>query len=178
MALTKGKKNRIIDQRVIKQKGPDDLSSRFLKEVASEIAEPLTSLFNYSLQEKVVPSPWKRSHITPVLKVGASDDPSNYFPIAVVPVVAKVLEKIVSTQLSIYLERNNLLHPHRGALLLAVDWIALSLDKGNVVCAAFIGLRKAIDSLDHGLLLQRIFELGVHGTIVAEADPGFSEGGV
>jgi len=65
-----------------------------------------------------------------------------------------------------YLERNNLLHPHRGALLLAVDWIALSLDKGNVVCAAFIGLRKAFDSLDHGLLLQRIFELGVHGTIV------------
>ena len=49
---------------VRKSMGPDDLSSGFLKEVASEIAEPLTSLFNYSLQEKVVPSAWKRSHIT------------------------------------------------------------------------------------------------------------------
>ena len=37
-----------------KSTGPGDLSSRFLKEVASEIAEPLASLFNYSLQEKVV----------------------------------------------------------------------------------------------------------------------------
>jgi len=49
MALTKGKKNRIIDQRVIKQKGPDDLSSRFLKEVASEIAEPLTTRYRKRL---------------------------------------------------------------------------------------------------------------------------------
>ena len=80
-----------------KSTGPDDLSSRFLKEVANEIAEPLTSLFNYSLQQKVVPSAWKRSHIMPVHKGGAPDDPSDYRPIAVVPVVAEVLEKIVST---------------------------------------------------------------------------------
>ena len=51
---------------VRKSTGLDDLSSRFLKEVANKIAEPLTSLLNYSLQQKVVPSAWKRSHITPV----------------------------------------------------------------------------------------------------------------
>ena len=63
---------------------------------ASYIAHVLCS------KEKVVPSAWKRFHITPVHKGGASDDPSNYCPIAVVPVVAKILEKIVSTQLSMY----------------------------------------------------------------------------
>ena len=94
----------------------------------------------------------KRSHITPVFKGGAPNDPSNYRPIAVVPVVAKILERIVATQLSVYLERNNLLHPHQGAyrcgkstddiLLLAVDYIATLLDKGCVVCAAFIDLRR------------------------------------
>ena len=71
-----------------------------------------------------------------------------------------------------YLEQNNLLHPHQGAyrcgkstediLQLAVDHIVASLDKGSVVCAAFIDLRKAFDPLDHYLLLQRISELGVH----------------
>ena len=98
-----------------------------------------------------MPLAWKRSHITPVYKGGAPDDPSNYRPIAVVPVVAKILEKTVATQLSMYLEQNNLLHPHQGAyrcgkstediLLLAVDHIATLLDKGSVVCAAFIDLR-------------------------------------
>ena len=81
-----------------------------------------------------MPLAWKRSHITPVYKGGVPDDPSNYRPIAVVPVVAKILEKIVTTQLSMFLELNNLLHPHQGAyrcgkstediLLLAVDHIA------------------------------------------------------
>ena len=84
--------------------------------------------------------------------------------------------EFVSTQLGQYLEQNNLLHPHQGAyhcgkstediLLLAVDHIATSLDKGSVVCATFIDLRKAFDSLDHCLLLQRISELGVHSTVV------------
>ena len=35
----------------------------------------------------------------------------------VIPVVAKILEKIVATQLSMYLEQNNLLHPHQGAYI-------------------------------------------------------------
>ena len=119
-----------------------------------------------------MPLAWKRSHITPVFKGGAPNDPSNYRPIAVVPVVAKILERIVATQLSVYLEWNNLLHPHQGVyccgkstediLLLAVDYIATLLDKGCVVCAAFIDLRKAFDLLDHCLLLQRISDLGVH----------------
>ena len=51
-----------------KSTGPDQLSSRFLKEVAGEVIVPLTNLFNYSLQHTVVPLAWKRSHITPVFK--------------------------------------------------------------------------------------------------------------
>ena len=48
---------------VRKSTGPDNLlSSWFLKEVAGEIADPFTNLFNYSLQQKVAPSAWKRSH--------------------------------------------------------------------------------------------------------------------
>ena len=86
--------------------------------------------------------------------------------------VAKILEIIVATQLSMFLELNNLLHPHQAAyrcgkstediLLLAVNHNATLLDKGSVVCAAFIDLRKAFDSLDHCLLLERISKLGVH----------------
>ena len=78
-----------------------------------------------------MPSEWKRSHITPIYKGGPPDDPSNFRPISVVPVLAKILEKIVSDQLNIYLEDNHLLHPHQGAyrsgkstqdiLLVAVD---------------------------------------------------------
>ena len=46
-------------------------------------------------------------------------------------------------------------------LLLAVDHIVNSLDYVKVVCAAFLDLRKAYDSLDHCTLQRRIGELGL-----------------
>ena len=39
---------------------------------------------------------------------GATDNPSNYRPIAVVSVVANILEKIVAAQLSNHIVSNNL----------------------------------------------------------------------
>ena len=76
----------------------------------------MTNLFNYSLQHKVVPLAWKESHITSIYKGGAPDDPSSYWPIAVVPVVAKIVEKIVTTQLGMHLEQNilSLWEIHQG----------------------------------------------------------------
>ena len=62
-------------------------------------------------------------------------------------------------------------HPHQGAyrhgkstedlLLVAVDTIVTYLDKGDVVCASFLDIRKAFYSLDHCVLLHRLFDLGV-----------------
>ena len=147
------------------------MSARFLKEVSTVIVGPLTELYNDSLMQGIIPSAWKQSHISPVHKGGAVEDPSNYRPIAVVPVVAKVLEKIVACQFGTYLEEHELLHPHQGAyhcgkstsdiLLLAVDHIVQSVDAGRAVCVSFLDLWKAFDSLDHCVLLQRICDLGV-----------------
>ena len=86
---------------------------------------------------------WNCSHITPVHKGGAFDNPGNYRPISVVPVLAKLLERTVSTQLEMFLEQNNLSAYHMGKstediLLLAVDHIVHSLDVREAVCAAFL----------------------------------------
>ena len=158
---------------VKKSTGPDDLSTLFLQRVAECIAGPLMQIFNKSLKTGTVPSSWKRSNVTPVHKGGDTDDPGNYRPISVVPIVAKVLEKIIATQLSSYMEDHHLLHDLQGAyrhgrsadqiLLYATDTIVQAIDAGKHVCAAFLDLRKAYDSLDHHLLLKRLFELGVDG---------------
>ena len=65
----------------------------------------------------------------------------------------------MSVQLSGYLETNHLFHPHQGAyrsgkstediLQLAVDHIVNCWDDKQIVCAVFLDLRKAFDSLDH-----------------------------
>ena len=88
--------------------------------------------------------------------------------------MAKVLEKFISTQLSLFLENNHLLNDFQSAychgrstdniLLYPVDNITQVLDVGNSVYAAFLDLRKAFNSLDHHVLLQRLISLGVSGT--------------
>ena len=147
-----------------------------MKEIAVEIAAPLTRLYNLSLQRGTVPLAWKQSHITPIHKGGSTDDPSHYRPIAVVSVVAKVLEKIVATQLSSYLEEHQLFNSHQGAyrhgkstediLLVAVDAIVHHMDKKESVCVAFLDLRKAFDSLDHCMLLHQLSNLGVSNGVL------------
>jgi len=39
--------------------------------------------------------------------------------------------------------------------------IVSALDRGSVVCAVFLDLQKAFDSLDHLILLKRLHQLGV-----------------
>jgi len=118
----------------------------------------------------------ERSHITPVHKGEPTNDPGNFRPISVVPVLAKILEKIVSAQLSDYFEQHSFLRPHHGAyrcgkstediLLVAVDFIVQCLDDGKAVCASFLDFRKAFDSLDHHILLDILFQLNVDPAVL------------
>ena len=71
------------------------------------------------------------------------------------------------------MEHHHLLHDLQGAyhhgrsadqnLSYATDTIVQVIDAGKHVCATFLDLHKAFDSLDHHLLLKRLFELGVDG---------------
>ena len=88
----------------------------------------------------------------------------NYHPISVLPVVVKVLEKVVGQQLGSYFENSQYLSLfqwvyHRGKstkqlLLVAVDRITQALDHGLTTCVAFLDLHKAFNSLGHHILLQ------------------------
>ena len=70
-----------------------------LKDAAVVFAKPLTRIVNESLSQGTVPSEWKYAKITPLFKKGLSTDMDNYCPISVLPLVSKVLERIVHHQL-------------------------------------------------------------------------------
>ena len=90
--------------------------------------------------------------------------------------IAKILEKLVAGRLSAHLQSNHILHPHQGAyqhgksttdiLLAVLDSITSFLDKGDSVCAAFLDLRKAYDSLDHSILLERLLDLDLSHSVL------------
>ena len=89
--------------------GLDGISSSILKLSAEEITPSLTYLINRAILEHRVPTQWKKAKIIPLHKNGNKDLPNNYRPISLLPVVSKILERVVHNQLSIYLQRCNLL---------------------------------------------------------------------
>ena len=63
---------------------------------------PICDIFNQSISQGIFPDDWKYARVTPLYKQGDRGDVNNYCPISVIPIVAKVFERIVYEQLYAY----------------------------------------------------------------------------
>ncbi|KAF2348564.1 Reverse transcriptase domain, partial [Trinorchestia longiramus] len=114
---------------------------------------------------------WKYSIIKPLHKAGDINTASNYRPISLLPVLSKILEKVISNKFSTHLDKSNLLHPnqytyrkHTGTqdvLLNITDKIYSDIDTKNVTLLLLLDLSKAFDSVEHKRLLQKISNLAI-----------------
>ena len=90
--------------------GHDDLPGFLLRQYASVLAPNLTLIFNSCFNEGIFPTVWKCSNVTAIWKgKGSKSDPSNYRPISVIPVVARVFEKAMAAQLHDYCDSRSII---------------------------------------------------------------------
>ena len=158
-----------IDEK--KSVGLDKIPSKLLKIAADIVAPSLTAIFTASINTGIFPNEWKESRVSPVYKSGARNDPSNYRPISVIPVIAKIFEKIVYDQLYEYLNNYNFLttcqsgfrslHSTLTALLEATNSWSVNIDNGLINGVVFIDLKKAFDTIDHNVILKKLRNYGV-----------------
>ena len=79
-----------------KSTGPDNIPAWVLKEHAGCLAAPLTSIFNSSLSEGVLPSEWKSANVIPLPKTKPMNSiETDIRPISLTPIAAKIFESIV-----------------------------------------------------------------------------------
>ena len=153
--------------------GVDNISSFFLKKGMPILASSLSQLFNLSISRGQFPDSWKVARVVPIYKDGPTYDRSNYRPISVLPVVARLFEKLIYEQLYSYLNKNSLLfsgqsgfRSHHSVLTSLFhcmnDWY-LNLDKGQYTSVTFIDLMKAFDNVDYQILLQKVRVYGIEG---------------
>ena len=140
---------------------------KLLIECLDSILPSLTDLFKSSLASGIFPQCIKSALVTPILKKRCLDhnDLNNYRPVSNLCFIAKILEKLVLSQVSSYLNSHNLCntcqsayrpgHSTETALLKDLNDLFLSLNKGNISVLALLDFSSAFDTIDHTILVHR-----------------------
>ena len=143
--------------------GWDNIPTLIPKQVNHCYIKPLVFLINQSLIEGVFPDELKLAKVIPVYKAGSSMELSNYRPISVLFFFQKYMKNLCITPWYLILIniisfiKINLVfhqgHSSHHALITLVNKITQSLDSGDMVIGIFLDLKKAVDTVNHKILV-------------------------
>ena len=146
--------------------GRDGISSRNIKLIKESISVPLTNLVNF-------PSELKLAIITPLYN---AKDPmffNNYRPISFLSVFSKIIERLMYSRLLNVINKHKIFNKHQFgfrnnhstlmALVILVENLVNALDNGKCAVGIFLDFQKAFDTVDHDILLDKLYCYGIRG---------------
>ena len=159
-----------------KAPGIDQIGTRMLIEIAEEISDTVTELFNKSLHLGEIPQDWKLANVTPVFKKGKKTDPSNYRPVSLTVILCKVFESIMRDKMLDHLVRYELIKETQHGfvkkkscltnLLVFLEELTKYLDSGYPVDVIYLDFQKAFDKVPHQRLITKLAAHGFDGDIL------------
>ena len=155
---------------ICKAAGKDDLSGRFLKDGSQVLSKPISELCNLSIKLGSFPNSCKIAKLKPLFKKGSKTNPSNYGLISLLPLISKIIEKLIHEQTSSFLYNNEILYNYQSGfrknhstdscLTFLHDKILKDFDKGLMTGMILIDLQKAINTIDCDILLKKLSAIG------------------
>ena len=155
--------------------GPDGVSGTVLKMAKKPISRMLSKIMKKSLSSGQIPGILKKSFIIPVHKGGSLSEPANFRPISLTSHLMKTLERVMRQNLTNFLEYHKKLDPRQhgsracrstlSQLLQHQDDILKALEAGDNLDCIYLDFAKAYDKVDHGILLHKMKNLGISGSV-------------
>lgn len=163
-----------------KLKGKDSIqpSALVMKKCWNVIGDLVCHVVKTSIQTCTIPVMLKTSRITPVPKVSNSCNINDLRPINVLPSMDKIIEEIIRENILNYVHANSILsnsqfgfrekHSTETAINVVLeDWI-LAMENKKKVLAVFLDLKRAFETIDRQILLEKLDMLGIRLPILAD----------
>ena len=145
--------------------------------MADIIVVPLCHIINLSFSAGVFPEVWKTAKVIPLHKGGSTEELGNFRPISLLSIFDKIIEKLMHARLYSFFEDNQIFCKNQygfkkksncaHSLVEITEKIKESIDNGKFGCGIFIDLKKAFDTVNHKILLQKLEHYGVRGAPLA-----------
>jgi hypothetical protein len=154
--------------------GHDGITPKAIKCLSQEVTPLISHLVSCIFETGHYPVGLKIAVVTPIFKSGNKSNADNYRPISVLPIINKIVERVIHRRLlSFCCDHLKLLYSHQfgfrersntaNAALELCSMIQKGVDEKKIVSVVFMDLKKAFDIVDHEILLEILEKYGIRG---------------
>ena len=167
--------NGIVSIFLNKAHGLYSCPTRILRSAKHILSKHLAEIMNMSVTMGQYLKKLKHAKAIPVYKCDHETDPGNYRPISLLSNFSRIFEKVMFKLLKAFLDKHDVLfkaqygfrdkHSTKHAILNSVNTMQSNMDKQLFTCGIFIDLKKAFDTVDHSVSLNKLHHCGIRGII-------------
>ena len=151
--------------------GHDNLNVKLFRSTYTSIITEILHFLNVCLKESTFPRLLKLAVVKPIFKTGSKQHFNNYRPISLLPVMSKLLEKIIYNRLNDHLITNEIINNKQFGfrkgmgtympILLIQEKITNAFENNHILCGLYLDIRKAFDTVNIDILLNKIKRYGI-----------------